>query len=587
MYWLKLVKLYSLVTIIFFFTLAAHPASATTYYVADPKGADGIAGTPDDVDSSDGNPGTSEQPWATMERGMSNWGGTPPVVDNGDMVYLRDGNYGEVEMTNTVSRSSWDDAVTYKAEPGQDSVVFNHLLLRGFCNRYEIYEGLTIYRDNTPAPTEFDQTVLIKDGGYIKFIDMTIRGNGTMDAGTDGIDMDSGWTKYGVEILSSNPEAYTLKYVEFDGCTFKNSYFGIYTRDGSIREDLIITDNKAHELGSSFVTLHLTPYTGQALLSGNDIGHQAEFGIPPNNAHGSGIQLWHGNTIMRGNKIRGYGRTTGMRCGGYGVTEVSDLTIENNLMYDTVNNVRNGIWLNQLNENIIIRNNTILGRWKSSSGNRDRYRDILIINAFGAARDPSTWEIYNNIFVGNVVIELTQDELDTINEGNNIFWSLSNGDWWDSDYWLDEFSSGSNSVVIIDSNGNYTGSYDSNYFEDSNSLFVGGDDFDTYSYTGPIFVDPDGYRHEQDLINSYTLASGSDAIGAADADEAPATDLLGNPRDASPDAGCYEYNAGTPDTTAPFCLKVLHKLPVQYLPGLLQNDFVHKKFGLWVVFVFL
>ena len=38
-----------------------------------------------------------------------------------------------------------------------------------------------------------------------------------------------------------------------------------------------------------------------------------------------------------------------------------------------------------------------------------------------------------------------------------------------------------------------------------------------------------------------SLAAGSPAIDAGSADGAPADDVLGNPRDAAPDVGAYEY----------------------------------------------
>ena len=41
------------------------------------------------------------------------------------------------------------------------------------------------------------------------------------------------------------------------------------------------------------------------------------------------------------------------------------------------------------------------------------------------------------------------------------------------------------------------------------------------------------------------MAVTSDAVNYSNATYAPTTDILGNPRDSSPDAGCYEYGAST------------------------------------------
>jgi hypothetical protein len=46
--------------------------------------------------------------------------------------------------------------------------------------------------------------------------------------------------------------------------------------------------------------------------------------------------------------------------------------------------------------------------------------------------------------------------------------------------------------------------------------------------------------------NDFTLSAGSRAINFGNSSNAPATDFLGNHRDSSPDAGCYEY-ASTPN----------------------------------------
>jgi len=59
-----------------------------TYYAADPRGADGIAGTPDDVDANDAYPGTIDQPFATLQKASE-------VAVLGDTVFIRGGTYNE------------------------------------------------------------------------------------------------------------------------------------------------------------------------------------------------------------------------------------------------------------------------------------------------------------------------------------------------------------------------------------------------------------------------------------------------------------------------------------------------------------
>lgn len=51
-------------------------------------------------------------------------------------------------------------------------------------------------------------------------------------------------------------------------------------------------------------------------------------------------------------------------------------------------------------------------------------------------------------------------------------------------------------------------------------------------------------------INDFHLLASSPAIGAADPGDAPATDRDGKTRDAAPDAGAYEYDAGSKGTSS-------------------------------------
>lgn len=64
-------------------TLLSH-----TYYVADPRGPDGQAGTADDVDASDAYAGTLEKPFATLAKALS-------MAQPGDTVLIRGGTYNQ------------------------------------------------------------------------------------------------------------------------------------------------------------------------------------------------------------------------------------------------------------------------------------------------------------------------------------------------------------------------------------------------------------------------------------------------------------------------------------------------------------
>ncbi|MFW6146577.1 MAG: hypothetical protein ACOC7R_04510, partial [Planctomycetota bacterium] len=138
--------------------------------------------------------------------------------------------------------------------------------------------------------------------------------------------------------------------------------------------------------------------------------------------------------------------------------------------------------------------------------------------------------MHNNILVG----ELSIGETDDIVEDYNIIWALRG----EGGQTVDDLTGAHTKVCVVDY-GTLTVPID--YFETSGGFFVGGPDFDDYSFQYP--EDPThqfGDTHGQNLDTSYRLAAGADAVGFADPAHAPATDLLGVTRDATPDAGCYE-----------------------------------------------
>ena len=90
------------------------PSQAATYYVADPKGPDGVAGTADDADASDSYAGTQAKPFATLGKSCS-------VAVAGDTVLIRAGIYKQTlrPLNSGVAGSP----VTFKAYPGEQPLI--------------------------------------------------------------------------------------------------------------------------------------------------------------------------------------------------------------------------------------------------------------------------------------------------------------------------------------------------------------------------------------------------------------------------------------------------------------------------------
>ena len=90
-------KLFAVLLFAVYFLSAAN-CLAAVYYL------DAAAGN-------DSNPGTSSQPWRTIQRALPNYSASP-VTAAGDTVIIAAGNYGSVSYSSGSSRSSY---ITYQA----------------------------------------------------------------------------------------------------------------------------------------------------------------------------------------------------------------------------------------------------------------------------------------------------------------------------------------------------------------------------------------------------------------------------------------------------------------------------------------
>jgi len=129
---------------------SANQVLADTYYVANPNGADDIAGTADDVNSSDSYTGTENQPWSTIGRAMPNWGGAGPVVSQGDTVYVASGDYGKITYSENqdTGRSNW---ITYIGT-GATKPILRHLGISYTPNAYMKFDNFAIYKPVSGVP---------------------------------------------------------------------------------------------------------------------------------------------------------------------------------------------------------------------------------------------------------------------------------------------------------------------------------------------------------------------------------------------------------------------------------------------------
>ena len=486
------------------------PGLAATYYI-------------DAVRGDDSNPGTSAAPWRTMAKAESS-------AVNGSTVYLRNGNYGEVSINKIgLNRSSWDDGIMYIADLGANPV-FDKLAITGFENRYLTFESISII---APSTSSYTAMVYIKDTSNIHFIDCNITGR-FVDDGSGGL------TSYGIWIDGANNK---INDVLLDGCDIQGAGTGIKLAH-EMGDSVVIKNNHVHLVTDTLLSISLENNNhGEILIENNHLHDRRK--AP--GSHGSGIALRASDITIRNNIIHDFGGSGSIRF--YGNVEYPDgyknMIVENNLCYDG-QGVTNA-YFGSMKENITIINNTFIGYYSGSGVTK--YTCVMALNAQNASFGVPNLKVYNNIFVGGVGIKSNMGDYQSfLEEDNNIFWAVR--DEATGSYLTQPL--GANSIIIVDLNG-YNAGYDENYFEGSGNFFVGGWLFDQYSYKRVYNSNPNyqiDSSHKQNLNDAYKLAAGSPGIGFADPAHAPATDLLGNPRDSQPDAGCYEYIAGNQAPTA-------------------------------------
>ncbi len=479
-------------------------AGAATYYV-------------DAINGDDSNPGTSAEPWASFERAMADSGEDTCVVA-GDTVNVRDGNYGEVSFNYDPNSyppvpSSWDDAITYKAQDGHEPNL-SKLYIRGMDRHiYLKFEGLHVEsNDANNSPL-----VKVLGGRYLWFKDMYVEGNGALDKYFHQ------WTAYGIQFDSMRSGGtYYPRHFTVEGCEITNVRFPIDAYDG--KEGIVIKDNTVHSYTNSGIRVANYLQDDTALIQGNKIYNQVDVDDPneEHQPHGSGIATRGWPVTIRGNIIHHAGRTAPLTLYssrnwdsdmGY-----RDTNIENNLIYNGHNPYHIRATYTGFGDNVVIKHNTVAPNRYERSGNPEFA--ILGYAADGneakgiEPADVNTWYIYNNNFAGIVDI----DGADGMYEGGNIFWDIRN------------FSLEPNTTSIVVSESN---SWE--YLKDT--VFVGGDDWE-YAFTTdrPLL-----FKESAEINDNFQLAVDSPAIGCANPDHAPVTDILGNPRDDKPDAGCYEY----------------------------------------------
>jgi hypothetical protein len=527
----------------------------------------------DPINGNDSNPGTSPAPWKTISKAESS-------AVNGSTVYLRSGNYGDVVLNTNHGRASWDEAVTYRAESGK-TPVFTNLSIQGYYDYYTEFNRINVISVSLAA-----QNVVDIKASHVKVIDCNVTGNWPYSGNGVGITADG-----------------AMFDVLIQGCDIQKVLNGIYVCR-NFGADIVLRNNNIHWIRTSGITLdNQYENNTNTIIEGNHIHDTRRMYA----AHGSGIECRASHLLIKDNIIHDYAGSGGIRFYGSPITSHQDITIENNLFYDGQGTT--GVYLGSINKDITVRNNTFICKvtflpYSTATGvsiyNNIFAEGVEVADNVGFVENNNICRFFklgstylqnpvgaNTIIIGNFNGYYPGYDKDYFQASGRTF---IGGDLFDKYAFSGQVFAHNFTITAVDINldkfgvqalGEFYSDW-SEWFRPGSQFTVsgspGGQNDGTWtvgvgnSYDGtiswiPVTGDITGsvggtisylcseystiYATKQNLNDAFKLAKSSPAIGFADPAHATTTDLLGNLRDAQPDAGCYEYVARIIDKTPP------------------------------------
>jgi hypothetical protein len=320
--------------------------------------------------------GTSLYPWKTITKSK-----TVPV---GSIIILRSGNYGEFDDVNYSNRSSWS---VYIADVGH-TPEFTNIAYYGNGDVRTKFFGIKIapawVNPGQSAPYIKTASPLNLYGcNHIRFYECEIVG--TNKYLTPQLSYISGSTNILFERCHAHKTGGGFVYLNSSNITFNYNY--VHEICGSIFND--------GWAGGSYVTIEGNHAHNAGYNTSDQYGEDASF-------HGSIIGICNPHTVVRNNFLHDGGGTSGINFYEDGSPILSNILIENNVLYNTTNSV--AMVLESVGTNVTIRNNTICGKKRDELGEDLMYNYSFYFGSLYPGFDGSGINIYNNIFVGAVTI---------------------------------------------------------------------------------------------------------------------------------------------------------------------------------------
>ena len=445
-------------------------------------------------EGNDRNPGTFDQPWATLEYASDH------VLDNHCTIWFKDGVYtGENEVDQCFTTTTILKTLNpYKAVLQNAGVVLN---VNGACNT--IFEGF-VFRHTGTGSTELVVQTHRKDEQWAENI--IFRDNIFHDSYNDDL----------LKIYNG------VRLVTIENNVFYNQGESEQQVDVNSVTDVLIQDN-----------IFFNDFEGSGRSNSKNTKHFIV--IKDSNENSDGLEGSKRVAVRRNiflNWQGGRGETF-LQVGNDGKPyhEAEDVQIENNLLIgNTLNQAWAAFGVNG-GKNISFINNTVVGNLPSSAY-------AFHISLKGSNPKNENIYFYNNIWsdpTGTMGDDLTggsnqfsrgdPDKVENLVLDQNLYW---NGD--------EEIPFGELVSPLVD---------DMHRVIADPRLNTNHSDVMVPRWTGSAFQSGNTTIRQEFLriVKQYAeIPTSSAAIGKANPNFAPADDILGHPRSATPDLGGYEYS---------------------------------------------
>ncbi len=392
------------------------------------------------------------------------------VVQPGEFVYLKDGNYGAITFLNTDYKGGSSDAdyIVYRADPATTGsrpadwweTPYDP---RTLSNRV-VFDGLTLNSDTAGNGLylEFDNIDIIDGIVYGEDYISHLRLKNLSISGTSDLGLDSGiYFRSGASIGDFHD-------ILIENCYIEKTGNGIQL-ENDMHGNIVFRNNHLYYIPGSGIRLIGPTNHGEILIEGNHI----EIQIEELKSHGSALSLRCDGITFRNNVVHSFGSSAGVMLygpdAGGGQSVYNNIRFENNLFYDIW---QYAIRFERIGVNFTFNNNTIIGDYRMEATGDYRYYESVLLTGMPG----SDFEMKNNIIVSSTNFRGGSSTISNFDEGNNIYWVVHDGTSWPSTF-------GTNSIVA-----RYV---DSDYFEGSGKFFKGGALFDQWSYERiPEFTPP-------------------------------------------------------------------------------------------------